>query len=113
VTCALAPLPPELSLRREALQDLALGLFSPEAERWCAEAAKLVQAAEAAEPGFREDLRCCLGLLNNVLNALSITANLGCEAAARCLAQLVADTVQRVRGCDCCWCCCCCCLLIH
>lgn len=78
---------------------MAFGLVSPEAEKWCAEAAKLVQADTSAEPGFQQDLRCCLGLVRDALSGLSVAANLGFEAAARFLARVVSDTVQGVRRC--------------
>ncbi|EFN55105.1 hypothetical protein CHLNCDRAFT_135022 [Chlorella variabilis] len=91
-------LPADLHLRYETLQQLALGQFSNAAEEWCARAAKHVEAAQGAEPALKTDLNCCVMLLSEALGALSVAGNMGCEAAARRLAQLVAETVQKLLG---------------
>lgn len=48
------------------------------------------------EPGLRADLGASLALLREALCTLSVAGNMGFEAAARRLAQVLADTVQQV-----------------
>ncbi len=85
-------------MRHETLRQLALGQYSNAAEEWCASAAKHVEVSVGMEPAYKADLDCCIELLSEALAALSVTANMGCEAAARRLAQLVAETLQKVSG---------------
>ena len=97
-SAARNPHPADLQLRHEALSLLAGGVFSPGVEAWCSLALTHIGKAAGAEEQLRADLCAAVLLVAEALCLLSVTGNLGCEAAARCLAQVVAEKLQQVCG---------------
>jgi hypothetical protein len=86
----------ELHLRSDEINMIAFGMFCGAVEAWFSKAATLIATSQRGDEDLKTDLSSCVMLLTEALTSLSVAGNLGCEAAARQLAQLVARTVQKV-----------------